>query len=99
MHIFCIFVGSKVFKELLDQFQTRKEGTSLIPFILETSGFLWARSANLHQNRESFSAFRLKFFEKEQLELLLTEPLYGFSEVPVFTKVSFFFLFLFLAFI
>ena len=89
-YVLCfLLLGNKVFKELLDQFQSRKQGTSLIPFILETSDFLWARSRNLIQNRESFQAYHLNFFQRAELERLLTKPLNGYSDEPVFTKVFF----------
>lgn len=81
--------GERLFELLFQEFGPRKQGKSLVPFIIETSGFMWARVRELLENDESFWPHLVGGFLKDDLERDLVERTFEGFDVPVFTKAEF----------
>jgi len=77
-----------LYHRLFLHFEPRKQGTSRVPVIFESSDLLWAR-AQTTVSRESFRPYLLDPFTQDTAEkLLVSTTLDGFKE-PIFTPDEF----------
>jgi len=81
--------SQELYQRLFLHFEPRKEGTSLVPVIFESSDLLWSNAQNNYA-RESFSPYLLKNFTYDAAKSLLTlrEKINEFED-PVFTVAEF----------
>lgn len=80
----------ELYRQLFLHFKPRKQGTSRVPVIFESSDLLWAH-AQTTVSQESFRPYLLNSFEQEVAKKLLVDTTLtdaGFKE-PVFTEDEF----------
>jgi len=83
-------IGQDIYERLFVHFEPRKQRTSRVPVIFESSDLLWTRQMHQHGTSvESFDTYLLKpFDEATAKDWLVERTLKGFQE-PVFTEEEF----------
>jgi len=82
-------LGKETFRRLFEHFQPRKQGTSKVPVIIETSDFLWSRVQQMSESRESFKPYRVQHFNKEEIKDILVFCKDSRIQEQIFTEEEF----------